>query len=340
MNAWSDIVLTGIYTLTPTHFGTGQTTGAVDLPVARDESTRFPVLPATGLKGVARDYLTGALDSKAGDCLFGKSLDGADRADTLEAGLLAFTEARLIVYPVRSLNRPFLHATCRLILERLARDLRAMGLTGFLPEQWKFPEAKGVKALVADETLAGKALVLEDLVYGGEEVAALPSLQQLGNRLGELLPPDEEDTCRRLASGIVVVPDEDFTDLMQRVIPVRARIKLTGGKTTDRWENPETGAVETGNLWYEEHLPSDCLFVSFIGERRQRTFFQGTGTRSRGYSLATFKDQAGQLRLVQIGGNESVGQGLCYWTLWSPKVTVKLDSVLEDSTSQIQGGTP
>ena len=50
MNVWLDCLLTGIYTLTPIHCGTGQTTDAVDLPVARDAATGFPILPATSLE--------------------------------------------------------------------------------------------------------------------------------------------------------------------------------------------------------------------------------------------------------------------------------------------------
>ena len=134
MNVWKDTALLGIYTLTPTHFGTGQTIGAIDLPIARDASTDFPVLPATGLKGVIRDYLGVAnVEKKLLDNLFGKSLEESNEANALEAGRLAFTEARLVAYPVRSLNRPFLHVSCRLILERLARDLRALGREDFLP---------------------------------------------------------------------------------------------------------------------------------------------------------------------------------------------------------------
>ena len=54
MKVWENAVLCGIYSLTPLHFGTGQTTGGVDLPIAREAGTGFPVLPATGLKGGAR----------------------------------------------------------------------------------------------------------------------------------------------------------------------------------------------------------------------------------------------------------------------------------------------
>ena len=49
--------LIGIYTLTPTHCGSGQAAGAVDLPIIREAHTRFPILPATAIKGVARQFV-------------------------------------------------------------------------------------------------------------------------------------------------------------------------------------------------------------------------------------------------------------------------------------------
>src|SRR5690606_9746576 len=67
-------ILAGIYTLTPTHCGTGQTSGAVDLPIAREPHTCLPVLPASGLKGAARSTLNereDATDSELARCLFG-----------------------------------------------------------------------------------------------------------------------------------------------------------------------------------------------------------------------------------------------------------------------------
>jgi CRISPR-associated protein Cmr4 len=330
MSVWSESSLIGIYTLTATHFGTGQATGGVDLPIARDRSTGFPVLPASGLKGVARDYISEVLqDGDRLNTLFGKAIDAAGNGDDLQAGLLAFTEARLLAYPVRSLNRPFLHVTCPLILERLTRDLRLLDHADFLPTSWTgdwpLDNEERPKVYVADVDLAESALVLEDLVFRAEEVRQWQPLVDLGNRLGELLPTTEPETRGRLASGLVVIPDCDFADLMQRVIPIQARIKLTGGKTTDQWTNPETNVTESGNLWYEEHLPPDCLFLAFVGHRRQRTFSraraQNTSAGSEEASLETFTAAATQLQVVQIGGNETVGQGLCFYTLW-PSVTV------------------
>jgi CRISPR-associated protein Cmr4 len=305
MNVWNETAILGIYTLTPTHFGTGQTTGAVDLPIARDAATGFPVLPATGIKGVLRDYAgrgsQPSLAPKGIKDLFGGELDADNKAENLQAGRLVFTEARLLAYPVRSLNRPFLHVTCPLILEGLARDLRAVGGEALL----KLGELsdKVEKALVADPKLAQDTLVLEDLAYAGTEVAHSKAMEDLSKLLATLIPAVEKATRERFEKGLVVIPDEDFRTLLEYVVPVQARIQLTGGKTTDKWKDPATGKIESGNLWYEERLPSDCLFVTFIGERRGRE--NGTA------GLQDLMKAHAAFAVVQIGGNETVGNGLC-----------------------------
>ena len=50
------------------------------------------------------------------------------------AGKLTFTDARLLCLPVRSYKGTFAFVTCPLIVHRLARDLKALGLTHTLPE--------------------------------------------------------------------------------------------------------------------------------------------------------------------------------------------------------------
>lgn len=308
MTIWKNTAVLGLYTLSPTHYGTGQTTGAVDLPIARDAATGFPVLPATGIKGVLRDVAerTDGLNSKIKD-LFGPTIGGED-SESLTTGRLAFTEARLIAYPARSLSQPFLHVTCPLILDGLARDVRATGADGFLPPDRLAVEAveaaKGAK--VADPALDGQAVVLEDLIYPAEEVAHDKAVETIAQTLATLIPAEETATRGRLTRGLVVIPDTDFGVLMQSAVPVRARVQLTSGKTTDEFEGKK------GNLWYEEVLPSDCLFAVLIGERRSRV--GGSNGEDKG-TLADLLAQADAFRVLQIGGNETVGQGLCLGTL-------------------------
>lgn len=306
-------VLTSLYTLTPTHCGTGQTTGAVDLPIARESHTGFPILPATSLKGVARD--TFEKNSEVSDDLV-RQLFGPPAGDPqLSAGALIFTEARLLALPVRSLNRPYLYVTCPLILERLERDLRAFDITGIFPSEWVRPQPQEQQMQVADAQLAGQTLVLEDLVYQATDVAVLPQLTTLAESFAALLPGKEAATRQRLQRDVVVVPDQDMADLAQRTIPVQARIQLTDSKTTAPSLTMD-GMPQEGNLWYEEVLPADCLFACFILTRPQRRFGnrEANGTHLAPDALLTdFLNHTDDLAFVQIGGNESVGQGWCWW---------------------------
>ncbi len=315
MNMLKNCILSGIYNITPLHCGTGQTTGAVDLPIARDSSTGFPVLPATTLKGVARFYCRREWDGKGVNealltKLFGPQIDdvGPDEQEdkkepvALEAGALIFSEGRLLAYPIRSLNRPFFHVTCPLILDRLERDLEALKAEGSdnpLPETWR-QARDGIekdKAFVVQADYAQSALVLEDLVYSPEEVMELSPLADLAKWLCRLLPEKDKKTRDYLADALVLIPDQDFADLMQRVIPVQPHITLDNEKKTSK------------NLWYSEALPSDCLFLSIITQR------PGYKDQVDGL-LEKMRNAFGYLEHVQIGGNETVGKGFSYWTLF------------------------
>lgn len=315
-------LLGSVYTLTPTHCGTGQTTGAIDLPIARESHTGLPVLPSTMLKGVARDVFKrrpGGDASPLVKRLFGPPTDSPD----LEAGALIFTEGHLLALPVRSLNRPFLYATCPLVLERLERDLRAVAGGVFFPDDWALPDPGEVQAQVADPGLAGKALVLEDLIYESAEVATLTQLPALAKRFAELLPETEAATRQRLSLDLVVLHDNDLLDLARRTTPVQARIKLGAGKTTSAHLNDD-GSKESGNLWYEETLPPDCLFTFFVLERSETMSAAAGGRRSdaaTGAALDDFRSESSRSPHIQIGGNETVGQGRCWWSFRELKAT-------------------
>ncbi len=319
---WTNRALLGLYNITPLHYGKGQTTGGVDLPIARDESTEIPVLPATGIKGVLRDYAGEAMGKEGNNGKL-KTLFGPDIRDDLKtggdaaAGLLSFTEGRLIAWPARSLNRPFLHVTCPLILKRLRRDLRTAGAETLL----NLPETpNGAQAIVADKTLGENPLVLNNLVYRDNEVRFVSEAASVATVLASLIPETEVETRGQFESGLVIIPDTDFIVLIRTSVPVQARIRLTDGKTTDKWFNPETQKEESGNLWYEEYLPSDCLFLSIIGERRIRNSNGETSKLQKEKAgLADLVEARETFQVIQLGGNETVGYGLSLLTLLANK---------------------
>ncbi len=310
---WSDVRVTGLYTLSPLHVGVGQVAGAVDLPVARDAGSGFPVIPASGLKGAARASLRGRLAEDRIEALFGPDLGNDDTASGLAVGRLTFTEARLLAYPVRSLSRPFFYATCPAILSRWQRDLRIAGSGSGGQESELAAMASGLT--VTDGRWANDGpLVLEDIVYDGNEIRPSEALARIAGQLAALLPAAEQYTRDQFQKTLVCLPDSDFADLMARIIPVRARTRLTDGKTTDKWRDPQTGKEQSGNLWYEEYLPADTLFGALVGQRRAGD--GGAASGDRDASLADLDAHAEALRLIQIGGNETVGYGLCSWVGW------------------------
>ncbi|KEF33970.1 CRISPR-associated protein Cmr4 [Deinococcus sp. RL] len=226
--------------LTPVHSGTGQSSaGVIDLPIAREAATGWPMLPGSSIKGVLRQ---GREDEEA-NRLFG-SLDAAGR--------LTFTDARLLCLPVRSYRGTFAYATCPLILSRLRRDLAALGHPLALPE---VPEVKENTAQVTGETLVhGSQVLLEDLDLEAEATAparawagALADLGGLGDELRE---------------RFVLLSDDEFGFLAETATEVTAHIRL----------DAETKTVQAGALWYEEALPAASLLTSFVLRPQDVTF--------------------------------------------------------------------
>jgi CRISPR-associated protein Cmr4 len=303
------MMLTGIFTLTPTHCGTGQAAGAVDLPIAREAHTRLPLLPATTLKGVARDgwFREWGDDSTVArdiDKLFGPRLSGASRGGRGEggpavggepqadpsAGNLIFLDGMLLALPVRSLTGGFRMVTSPLLIQRLWRIARAHAAP--LQAALACPTPAPGTAIAARDN--GGALGLEDLVYTADKVVADGRVDSLAGALGPLISSNLEDPDRAALSGrLVVVEDAVLQELACRATPVAARIVLKPNKTS-------------ANLWYEETLPSDCLFAAIVAPR----------PAAPGDPLADLRVllDPGD-RHIQIGGNATVGQGLCRWTL-------------------------
>ena len=84
-----------LFTRTPLHVGAGSSVGAVDQPVMRERHTGFPIIPGSSIKGVLRDHNK---TPKEGDTVFGRE---ASKDDSGHVGELSFSEAKLLLFPVR-----------------------------------------------------------------------------------------------------------------------------------------------------------------------------------------------------------------------------------------------
>jgi len=304
------LIVTGIYTLTPTHCGTGQAAGAVDLPIAREAHTRLPILPATTLKGVARDWfdpdnielyqtvvkpLFGPRPPKGRRDKGGSPADDdaerkSETEQSLSAGDLVFLDGLLLAFPVRSLTLGFRLVTAPLLLQRLQRIAHSFGAS--LDRAFACPDPPQDGLLLPSKQTG--PVSLEDLVFSENDCRTDPAVDALAEALARLVARDEKDADRRaLARRLVVVPDAVLQDITQRATTVTARIVLNENKTSN-------------NLWYEETLPPDCLFAAIVGRR--------PGSNDDPIQKLVHNLPAPE-RHTQIGGNATVGCGIGRWVL-------------------------
>jgi len=292
-----------LHALTPVHTGTGQAVDAVDLPVAREKVTGWPVIPASSIKGVLRDACC-SRDPRHGkasgdpgpDDLLGKAFGGPELGEAPEggatrhfAGNLLFSDGRLLCFPVRSFAGVFAWTTCPSALERLARDCRAAGLE-------EPPRLAGPKdlssVLVTTRTLlescrekkdGERRVILEEF----DLKVADPRVDELAKDIASRVFEDE-NWRESFVSRFAVLHDELFTTLTETATEVVARVALLDEKKT----------VRPGALWYEEAVPAESIFACPLIDAGRN-----------GDDLVGWL--AGQsISPVQIGGNATVGRGL------------------------------
>ncbi|WP_027883021.1 type III-B CRISPR module RAMP protein Cmr4 [Meiothermus rufus] len=267
--------------LTPVHPGTGQdTSGTVDLPVAREKATGYPVIPASSLKGVLRngrglEVADDSAEARRVRAIYGfagRRKKEDQEEDLSQAARLSLTDARLLALPVRSYAGTFALITCPLALQRWQRDAEALGLSAEL----RWPEPEGTQVFVDGETLVHQGrVILEDLDL---EVAG--GTGGLAAKLSQLIFQREEPY---FTSRLAVASSDVFGYFCQNGLEVIARVRL----------EEQTKTVKRGALWYEEAVPAEALFAFFALSPNEEDFTELT-----------------QHPVLQLGGEASVGRGL------------------------------
>jgi CRISPR-associated protein Cmr4 len=278
-----------IHAQTSLHPGSGTALGTVDLPVQRERHTQWPIIPGSTLKGILRDACRRA--SRNSDDLlaaFGPETAEADK----HAGALSLTDARILAFPVRSLKGVFAWVTCRGVLERLLRDLK---LTGSQGHAFHLPQAgpDKDKALCPQNSpllVDGNKLVLEEFEF--ERTGDADTVAEWISQWAV----SDQPTQRRLKNHLVVLYDDDFTHFVRHATEVVARVALDYERKT----------VKSGALFYEEFLPAETLFYSIV---------LASPSRRDGHSKSA-RDILRYLHenlppILQIGGDETIGKGLC-----------------------------
>jgi CRISPR-associated protein Cmr4 len=296
-----------LYTRTPLHVGSGTSVDVVDLPIMRERITGFPVIPSTSLKGVllqaAREKWGNPKDKlppPEARLLFGtteepeldaegqplKDADGKPKKFS-HAGCVQIMEAKILAFPVRSLAGCFAWLTCPAALRRFQRDT---GLPMTIPAKLE-PEhvIAGSDLLVAGRN----EVVLEDHALSVQPGAALNPASETAKGLhgltADLLWQEE------LGNRLAIVHDENFQHFVTSCTEVVARIAIDPGTRTNAG----------GALFNQENIPCEALFYTVLHVLPAR---KPGANGDLGQHLTNLLAGA---KVIQIGGDETTGHGLC-----------------------------
>lgn len=292
--------------LTSMHVGGGSELSVVDLPIQREGHTGFPKIEASSLKGSLRSVARHSVENSTMDQIFGSD-DTEKKEENRVASAVAFSDARLLFFPVRSAKGVFSFVTCPMVLRRFFDDMELAG-SGELAQRFALTPCPLVamgSALVLEDKNK-KTVMLEEYVYDvTEEDGDEAPFGVFLTRLLDVMPCNEL-LRDRLKTHAILVPDDDFSDFVRMSTEVVTRIKIDN----------TSGTVQGGALFNEEYLPSESVLYSllFIADAYQPQ----PGRLQAEEAVAPPRKKAAEIAAelekcipptFQIGANQTLGKG-------------------------------
>lgn len=292
-----------LYIETPLHAGVGRQEGAsIDLPIQREEATGYPVIHASSVKGTLRRLAAAVADRDDVVCVFGPEPEGlrdaVQEARQEAMGALVLADARVLLFPVRSLVGVFAWVTSAELLAHFARDADAYGLSLPLPALEAPPDGTAWVTPSSRVITENAQLTLEELTFRAEAQPRLAEVSQWIAR--HMLPPASAyDYWRhKVQTDVVVLPEDALRFFVVEGTELVYRIRL----------DPQTGVAQEGALWTEEYLPADTVLYLPLGAQVPG---QPSGTVRSAADVLGWLKQLGFAR-IQIGGSRSLGRGIVH----------------------------
>lgn len=293
---------------TPTHVGSGSELGVVDLPIQRERHTGFPKFEASSLKGSLREaFERSGADEVTTHRVFG--YDDAAASETVKAhfkdetqfaGAIGFTDARLLLFPVKSMKGVFAWITCKRVLKQFQSDMQLVNpdfkiieLDGdhLKEETYLFSSQSNVRE--------GDFVILEEFTFKiSNELNGLIGINGVNFPdwlAKKLFNDDGSYWSEKIKKDIVVLPDNDFKDFVNLSTEVITRTKIDNA----------TGTVAQGALFNEEYLPSESILYSLVLTAPE---FKKENRLSEEEVSNFFSKNLPSV--IQIGANATLGKGI------------------------------
>lgn len=277
---------------TPIHCGTGQDIGKVDQPIQREKHTNYPIIQASEIKGVFRQYYKKNGGQYVNE-IFGPEGESSDGTGGDYASAVSFGDAHILFFPVKSLKGVYVWVTCGDVLKRFKRILNLTGINIQIPDV----EVKDDSIIIYDQSLAvGNCVVIEEYKFNIQQ----DNSQNFNTLIDMVIPVNNNNNDphrylnQSLKKKICIVSNDVFKDFVEMSTEVITRIKI----------DEKTGVVQRGALWTEEYLPTDTIlyFPIFASETKN----PGNKLNPENV-MEKIKNKLNTY--IQIGGNETIGKG-------------------------------
>lgn len=292
-----------IKALTPVHSGAGDGLASVDMPIQREKHSNIPKIEASSLKGSIKHIIYNKI--KAESIAKHKSVIKEDYKANFEelytifgpedeeenyASAIGFTDAKLLLFPIRSSSDIFKLITCPYIIERFEEELELLG-TKFTEKQKKIIENITINDgecisikdnLPKDDSKEDHRLVLEEYIFEKVKYDCTELISLFKNI-------DQLDMDR-----IVILNNTDFIDLVTMYTEIITRNKI----------DVSTGAAKDTGLFTEEYLPSETIMYFMV---LGAPSFNKKNNKTSEEVLEYFKNNVDEV--FQVGGDATIGKG-------------------------------
>jgi CRISPR-associated protein Cmr4 len=284
--------------VTPSHVGSGESLGVIDMPVQRERHTSYPKIEGSSLKGSIREiFREKASDNQDFKDKINLTFGHEDKGDDY-ASCIGFTDARILLFPVKSVKGVFAWITSPEVLRRFMNDLKLLSekTNQNMDDIPKPGSSKNMsKCITTTESqlaVSGDNVILEEYSFN---ITENTNCDNIATFIGDKLSMTDE-----LKKRLLIIPDDDFKDFVNLSTEVITRTKI----------DPATGTVKQGQLFTEEYLPAETIMYSLV--LTSPVFSKNDGKKlsinNENDVMSFFIENLPDL--FQVGGNATLGKGL------------------------------
>lgn len=271
--------------ISPIYAGSGMSITSVDLPIQRERHTGWPHIQASSVKGALRDHFRKFSETKGLNdinYIFGSDEHNDKEKEGSKNGLassISVSDAKILFFPMRSNVAPFVYVTCPSVLKRLANDLKFIGMEKHVITN-NIPVLKEYEYILISGKIEDAEVLLEDI-----------KVEKSSN---DDIEVNEETEFINDLDKIILISDEAFDYCVSSCTEVQTQITI----------DPSKGITRDGSLRYQELLPSDTVLYSIL--------YISNSTKDDFTSDSIFELLKEAIKdFVQVGGDETLGRGIC-----------------------------